>query len=177
MEEMHDRAYNLKQTRVLLDYMLRHNEYYYKNMVGLVGLLPEKSQEELLAVIGSYESANNDLQKLLDSLAPAGQSDAGENQPAAASHGHGHYHDPKEKMRQINRLSRVIGHLQYVKRMMEKDEDCADVLMQISASKSALNGLGKEIINEHLSHCITHAIEDGDTKAVEEFQEAIQRFI
>lgn len=93
------------------------------------------------------------------------------------SHKHSHHHDPLEKKRQLNRLSRIIGHLQFVKKMIENDEDCADVLMQISASKSALNGLGKEIINEHLSHCITHAIEDGDTQAVEEFQKAIEKFI
>ncbi|MBR2520660.1 MAG: metal-sensing transcriptional repressor, partial [Oscillospiraceae bacterium] len=83
----------------------------------------------------------------------------------------------QEKKRQVNRLSRVIGHLQYVKRMIENDEDCAEVLIQISAVKSALNGLGKEIINEHIAHCITHAVEDGDTEAIEEFQKAIQRYL
>jgi len=88
-----------------------------------------------------------------------------------------HHHDPQDKKRQLNRLSRVIGHLQYVKRMIENDEDCADVLTQISAAKSALNGLGKEIINEHIAHCITHAVEDGDTAAVEEFQKAIQKYL
>lgn len=92
-------------------------------------------------------------------------------------HEHGHYHDPKEKKRQINRLSRVIGHLEYVKRMMEADEDCSAVLMQIAATRSALNGIAKEIINEHISHCIAHAIEEGDTKAVEEFQQAIQKYL
>ena len=88
-----------------------------------------------------------------------------------------HHHDPQDKKRQLNRLSRVIGHLQYVKRMIENDEDCSNVLTQISAAKSALNGLGKEIINEHISHCITHAVEDGDTDAIEEFQRAIQKYL
>ena len=92
-------------------------------------------------------------------------------------HGHAHVHDPKEKRRQINRLSRVIGHLEYVKKVIENDEDCAAVLMQISATKSALNGLGKEIINEHISHCIAHAVEEGDTEAIEEFKKAIQRYL
>lgn len=46
------------------------------------------------------------------------------------------------------------------KKMMENDEDCSDVLVQISAVSSALNGLGKAIIKEHMTHCITHAIED-----------------
>lgn len=88
-----------------------------------------------------------------------------------------HYHSPEEKKRQLNRLSRAIGHLQHVKMMIENDEDCANVLMQLSASVSALNGLGKEIINEHITHCIAHAIEDGDTKAIDEFKAAIQSFL
>ena len=86
-----------------------------------------------------------------------------------------HHHSPEEKKRQLNRLSRVIGHLQHVKRMIEEDQDCADVLMQLSASRSALTGLGKEIINEHITHCITHAVQDGDMEAIEEFQKAIEK--
>ena len=91
-------------------------------------------------------------------------------------HKHSHYHSPEEKKRQLNRLSRVIGHLQHVKRMIEEDRDCADVLMQLSATRSALTGLGKEIINEHITHCITHAVQDGDMQAIEEFQKAIEKF-
>lgn len=91
-------------------------------------------------------------------------------------HGYAHFHAPEEKKRQLNRLSRVIGHLQHVKRMIEEDQDCADVLMQLSASRSALTGLGKEIINEHITHCITHAVQDGDMEAIEEFQKAIEKF-
>ena len=94
-----------------------------------------------------------------------------------AHHAHGHYHSPEEKKKQLNRLSKAIGHLQHVKVMMENDEDCADVLMQLSAVNSALRSLGKAIINEHMTHCITHALEDGDTKAVEDFQKAVEKFI
>ena len=92
-------------------------------------------------------------------------------------HAHSHFHSGEEKRRQINRLSRVIGHLNHVKKLIENDVDCSEILMQLSASKSALNGLGKEIINEHMTHCIYHAIEDGNTEAVEEFQKAIEKFL
>lgn len=92
-------------------------------------------------------------------------------------HHHSHHHSAAEKKRQLNRISRIIGHLQYVKRLIEEDADCSEVLMQLSASKSATNGLAKEIISEHMSHCVTHAIEDGDTAALEEFQKAIERFV
>lgn len=96
----------------------------------------------------------------------------------ADSHSHhSHVHDPKEKKKQINRLSKIIGHLEYVKRMMQSDEDCSEVLMQLAANKSAINGLGKEIIHEHLNHCITHAIEAGDRETVEEFQKVLQKYL
>lgn len=93
------------------------------------------------------------------------------------SKAHEHHHSPEEKKRQINRLNRIIGHLEYVKRMIENDEDCAEVLTQIAASRSALNGLGKQIIKEHISHCIIHAVEDGDTAAIDEFQKAIEKYM
>lgn len=88
-----------------------------------------------------------------------------------------HYHSPEEKKRQLNRISRAIGHLQHVKKMIEEDEDCADVLIQLSAVRSAIKNLGKEIINEHITHCISHAVQDGDTEAVEEFKKAIEKFL
>ena len=93
------------------------------------------------------------------------------------SHVHGHHHDPEEKKRQLNRLAKAIGHLQHVKSMIERDEDCADVLTQLSAVNAALKNLGKEVINEHMTHCIAHAIADGDLELVEEFQKAVQKFI
>jgi DNA-binding FrmR family transcriptional regulator len=92
-------------------------------------------------------------------------------------HSHAHYHSPEEKKRQLNRIAKAIGHLNHVKGMIEEDEDCAEVLTQLSAVNSALRGLGKEIINEHMTHCIIHAIEDGDTAAVEEFQKAVEKFL
>ena len=94
-----------------------------------------------------------------------------------AEHRHAHQHSPEEKKKQLNRMSRAIGHSQHVKSMIANDEDCSAVLTQLSAVTSALRGLGKEIINEHMTHCITHAIEDGDMSAVEEFQEAVKKFI
>jgi DNA-binding FrmR family transcriptional regulator len=90
---------------------------------------------------------------------------------------HNHYHDPEEKKRQLNRLAKAIGHLKHVQTMMENDEDCADVLTQLSAVNSALRSLSREIVNEHMTHCITHAIADGNLEMVEEFQKAMQKFI
>lgn len=94
-----------------------------------------------------------------------------------AVHSHKHYHSPEAKKKQLNRISKAIGHLSHVKTMIENDDDCADVLIQLTAVNSALRNLGKEIINEHMTHCIVHAIENGDMKAVEEFQKSVKKFL
>ena len=90
---------------------------------------------------------------------------------------HDHVHDPEEKKKQVNRMSRIIGHMEHVKKMIEADEDCADVLVQLTAVKSALSSLGKEIIKEHTVHCIAHAMEDGDSERIQEFVEAMQKYL
>lgn len=92
-------------------------------------------------------------------------------------HEHLHVHSPEEKKKQLNRIAKAIGHLKSVQGMIERDEDCADVLIQLSAVRSAINNLGKVIIDEHLTHCIYHAIQEGDDSRVKEFQEAIRKFL
>ena len=90
---------------------------------------------------------------------------------------HNHYHSPEHKKKVLNRLSRAIGHLEHVRTMVEEDYDCSEILIQLSAVESALKSTSKVIINEHVEHCIAHAIEDNDTAMLEEFRKAIDKFI
>lgn len=89
--------------------------------------------------------------------------------------GHGHYHANTKSV--LNRLARAIGHLESIKRMVEDGRDCAEVLIQLSAVKSALNNTGKIILQDHIEHCIVDAIESGDHEALEELNKAIDQFI
>ncbi len=90
-------------------------------------------------------------------------------------HAHGHYHANTKSV--LNRLARAIGHLESIKRMVEDGRDCAEVLIQLSAVKSALNNTGKIILQDHIEHCIVDAIESGDHEALEELNKAIDQFI
>lgn len=90
---------------------------------------------------------------------------------------HHHVHSEEEKRAVINRLSRAIGHLNAVKRMVERDEDCSDVLIQLSAVRNAINSTGKVIMKSHISHCIVDAIEANDMEPVDALNEAIDYFI
>jgi DNA-binding FrmR family transcriptional regulator len=90
-------------------------------------------------------------------------------------HEHTHSHEHTKEV--TNRLAKAIGHLQKVKQMVEDGEDCSDVLIQLSAVKSALNNTGKLILKDHLEHCIVHAVENGDKKMLDELNTAIDKFI
>ena len=90
-------------------------------------------------------------------------------------HAHGHYHANTKSV--LNRLARAIGHLESIKRMVEDGRDCTEVLIQLSAVKSALNNTGKIILQDHIEHCIVDAIESGDHEALEELNKAIDQFI
>ena len=93
------------------------------------------------------------------------------------AHGHGHYHHHENTKVVLNRLSRAIGHLESIKRMVEDGRDCSEVLIQLSAVKSAINNTGKVILEDHIKHCLVDAIESGDMEAIEELNKAIDRFI
>ena len=92
-------------------------------------------------------------------------------------HEHGHVHSPEEKKAVINRLSKAIGHLEAVKRMVEKDADCSDVLIQLAAVRSAINNTGKVVLKNHLNHCIVEAVEENDMEAIERLNQAIDKFM
>ena len=77
----------------------------------------------------------------------------------------------------LNRLSREIGHLEAVRKMVENGEDCAQVLIQLAAVKSAINNTGKVILKDHLNHCIVEAAKNGDQKALDDLSAAIDQFV
>lgn len=95
----------------------------------------------------------------------------------ASGHSHKHTHTHENTKAVLNRLSRVIGHMQSIKRMVEDGRDCSEVLIQLSAVKAAINNTGKVILQDHIQHCLVDAIESGDMQEIEELNKAIDRFI
>jgi DNA-binding FrmR family transcriptional regulator len=88
-----------------------------------------------------------------------------------------HNHEHKNTKAVINRLSRAIGHLESVKKMVEDGSDCSEVLIQIAAVKSAVNNIGKLILQDHINNCVVNAVETGDKKVLEDLNNAIDQFI
>ena len=90
---------------------------------------------------------------------------------------HRHVHSQEEKKAVMNRIARAIGHLEAIKRMVERDEDCSEVLIQLAAVRSAINNTGKVVLKNHLNHCIVEAVEQNDQEAIQMLDEAIDKFV
>lgn len=88
-----------------------------------------------------------------------------------------HRHTHTETKIIIDRFSRAIGHMESIKKMVKDGRDCSDVLIQIAAVKSAINNIGKIVLQDHINHCVVDAIETGDTKVLEDLSEAMDKFI
>ena len=69
-------------------------------------------------------------------------------------HPHPHTHSHTQTKAVLNRLSRAQGHLESVRKMVERGEDCTEVLVQLAAVISALNSTGRVILKDHIAHCI-----------------------
>ena len=105
--------------------------------------------------------------------------DAEHNHEHAHSHdhaeGHGHVHENTQAV--LNRLSRAIGHLESVRKMVENGRDCSEVLIQIAAVRAAITNIGKVILQDHIQHCIVDAVEHVDEQALDALCQAIDKFV
>lgn len=88
-----------------------------------------------------------------------------------------HHHNPEHTKKILNRFSRAIGHMEHVKKMVEKEVDCSEVLIQLAAVKSAVNNIGRELLKEHVTHCIIESADNGDEQAIDMLNTALDQFM
>ncbi|MDR8020018.1 MULTISPECIES: metal-sensitive transcriptional regulator [Nesterenkonia] len=86
-----------------------------------------------------------------------------------AATGHGYISD---KNRYLARLKRIEGQTRGIHRMIDEDNYCIDILTQISAITSALNNVALGLLDDHLKHCVTNAIETDTADAEQKLREA-----
>ena len=72
----------------------------------------------------------------------------------------------------VKRLRRIEGQVRGVQRMVEDDTYCIDVLTQIAAVTKALQAVALELLDDHLGHCVAHAVAAGGTEAEDKLAEA-----
>ena len=88
-----------------------------------------------------------------------------------------HTHSHTQTRAVSNRLSRAIGHLDAVKRMVENQRDCTEVLIQLSAVQSAINNTAKIILKDHIQNCMMDAVYQNDQQALNDLNDVIEKFM
>jgi CsoR family transcriptional regulator, copper-sensing transcriptional repressor len=77
----------------------------------------------------------------------------------------------------LARLRRIEGQVRGLQRMVEEDTYCIDVLTQVNSATAALRAVGMGLLDDHVRHCVTESIEQGNGDAkVEELMAAVGRF-
>jgi DNA-binding FrmR family transcriptional regulator len=67
-----------------------------------------------------------------------------------------HVHRHAQTQAVVNRLSRIEGHVRSIKKMVEDDRDCSDILIQIAAVRSAIDKTARVVLEDHLESCLFH---------------------
>lgn len=88
---------------------------------------------------------------------------------------HGHTHAQTKAV--LNRMAKIIGHMESIRTMVENGRDCSEVLIQLAAVKSAIGGVSRVILKDHIDHCIVDAVKENDTESIEELKRAIDKFL
>ena len=83
----------------------------------------------------------------------------------------------KEYKDLLNRLSRVEGQIRGIRRMVENDCYCTDILVQVSAATAALNSFNKVLLGNHIKTCVAQDIRDGKEETVDELVTTLQKLM
>ena len=83
----------------------------------------------------------------------------------------------KEYKDLVNRLSRIEGRDRGIKRMVEEDAYCTDILMQVSAVNAALNSFNKVLLSNHIKTCVRQDILDGREETVDDLVVTLQKLM
>ena len=75
----------------------------------------------------------------------------------------------------LNRLARIAGQVQGIRRMVEDQKYCIDIVTQIQAARSALRAVELQILRKHMHHCVSDAFESGDRQSADEKMEELLR--
>lgn len=87
------------------------------------------------------------------------------------------HHSDKMKSNLVSRLNRIEGQIRGVTGMIQRDAYCDDVLNQIAAIQSALNSVGKLLLEGHIKSCVTERIQVGDDKVIDELLTTVTKLM
>lgn len=82
-----------------------------------------------------------------------------------------------EKKDLITRLNRVEGQIRGIKKMVEENIYCNDILIQTSAATAALNAFNRELLKQHLSSCVKEELEKGNDEIIAELVKTLEKMM
>ena len=82
-----------------------------------------------------------------------------------------------EKKKLINRLNRIEGQIRGIRKMLENDGYCTDILIQSAAVNAAVNAFNRELISRHMHTCVVRDIREGKEEVIDELVETLQRLM
>ena len=82
-----------------------------------------------------------------------------------------------QKRSLANRLSRIEGQVRGLRKMLDEDAYCNDILIQSAAVLSALKSFNRELLRSHMNHCVVRDIREGRDQVVDELMETLERLM
>lgn len=83
----------------------------------------------------------------------------------------------QERRNMLNRLSRIEGQVRGIRKMVENDVYCPDILIQVSAVNAALNSFNKVLLAEHIRSCVAEDIREGKEETIDELVLVLQKLM
>lgn len=77
----------------------------------------------------------------------------------------------------INRLNRIEGQIRGIRKMVEQDAYCTDVLMQTSAVNAAIGAFNRELLAQHIRTCVVEDVKKGEMQTVDELVQTVERLM
>lgn len=87
------------------------------------------------------------------------------------------HHSDQVKSNLLSRLNRIEGQIRGIKGLIEKDTYCDDVLNQIAAAQSALNSVGRLLLEGHMKSCIVERIQAGEHEVIDELLVTVNKLM
>ena len=87
------------------------------------------------------------------------------------------HRDEEELHSLMNRLSRIEGQVRGVRKMLEDEAYCTDVLTQVTAIQAALNAFNRELLANHIKSCVVEDIRNGSDEVVDDLVSTLQKLM
>ena len=126
----------------------------------------------------ALDTGSSQVHESLSTPAPAAAEAGTDPHPGCACHaGRKKHRSTAEERDLITRLNRIEGQIRGIKKMLEADAYCPDVLTQVAAARCAMNSFAKVLLASHIRRCVVEDLEAGREETIEELVDTVQKLL